>query len=75
MAILSACGFCSDLAKTNWESAIVTTLDDKILPYITNICKRDPRIGKVVTEEWLYHLGVPVEEVLELAEKSAFCWA
>ena len=41
--------FCSDVAKTNWESATVTTLDDKIIPYITNICKRDPRSGKVVT--------------------------
>ena len=41
--------FCSDIDKTNWESATVTTLDDKIIPYITNICKRDPRTGKVVT--------------------------
>ena len=41
--------FCSDVAKTNWESATVTTLDDKILPYIEAICKRDPRSGKVVT--------------------------
>ena len=41
--------FCSDVAKTNWESATVTTLDDKIIPYITNICKRDPKSGKVVT--------------------------
>ena len=29
--------------------ATVTKLDDKIIPYITNICKRDPRSGKVVT--------------------------
>ena len=115
--------FCSDIAKTNWESATVTTLDDKIIPYITDICKRDPRTGKVVTggivscqdsswllswtinrqgqfkdqdkdkvcvwvyglftdvpgdyikkpmkectgkeitEEWLYHLGVPVDQI------------
>lgn len=41
--------FCSDISKTNWESATVTTLDDKIIPYITNICKRDPRTGNVVT--------------------------
>ena len=41
--------FCSDVTKTNWESATVTTLDDRILPYITNICKRDPRSGQVVT--------------------------
>ena len=31
--------FCSDIEKTNWESATITTLDDKIIPYITNICK------------------------------------
>ena len=125
--------FCSDVSKTNWESATVTTLDDKIIPYITNICKRDPRTGKVVTggivscqdskwlmswtinrqgqfkeqdknqvcvwvyglftdvpgdyikkpmkdctgkeitEEWLYHLGVPVEDIENLAEHSAVC--
>ena len=41
--------FCSDVSKTNWESATVTTLDDEIIPYITAICKRDPRTGNVVT--------------------------
>ena len=41
--------FCSDIQKTNWESATITTLDDKIIPYITNICKRDPKTGHVVT--------------------------
>ena len=121
------------LQKTNWESATITTLDDKIIPYITNICKRDPRSGKVVTggivscqdskwllswtinrqgqfkdqdkekvcvwvyglftdvpgdyikkpmkectgkeitEEWLYHLGVPTDKIEELAENSAVC--
>ncbi len=125
--------FCSDVTKTNWESATVTTLDDRILPYITNICKRDPRSGQVVTggivsckdsswlmswtinrqgqfkeqepekvcvwvyglftdvpgdyvkkpmrectgkeitEEWLYHIGVPEAEIPELAEHSAVC--
>lgn len=125
--------FCSDTSKTNWESATITTLDEKILPYITDICKRDPRSGRVVTggivscqdsswlmswtinrqgqfkdqdkekvcvwvyglftdapgdyvkkpmrectgkeitEEWLYHLGVPVEQIPGLAEDSAVC--
>lgn len=125
--------FCSDISKTNWESATVTTLDDKIIPYITNICKRDPRSGKTVTggivtcrdsswlmswtinrqgqfknqdpnkvcvwvyglftdvdgdyikkpmrectgkeitEEWLYHLGVPTDQIEELATNSARC--
>ena len=29
--------------------------------------------GKEITEEWLYHLGVPAEEIPELAEHSAVC--
>ena len=29
--------------------------------------------GKEITEEWLYHLGVPVEEIPDLAENSAVC--
>ena len=123
--------FCGDPAKSNWESATVTTLDEKIIPYIEAICKRDPLSGGVVTggivsvrdsnwllswtinrqpqfrdqepgtvcvwlyglftavdgnyvkkpmrdctgreicQEWLYHLGVPEEQIEELAEKSA----
>ena len=123
--------FCMDPEDSNWVSATVNTLDEKILPYIKNICKRDPLSGKVVTggivtvtdsswllswtinrqpqyrnqpkgqvlvwlygmfsdklgdfvkksmrectgqeicEEWLYHLGVPVEEIPELAAHSA----
>ena len=125
--------FCSDISKTNWESATVTTLDDKIPPYIEKICKRDPFSGRVVTggivsvkdsnwlmswtinrqphfknqpkdqlvvwvyglftnvpgnyikkpmrectgkeitEEWLYHLGVPEDQIEELASNSANC--
>ena len=41
--------FCTDTKATNWESATVTTLDDRIPPYIEKICKRDPFSGKVVT--------------------------
>ena len=123
--------FCTDPEDSNWVSATVNTLDEKILPYIKKICKRDPLSGKVVTggivtvtdsswllswtinrqpqyrnqpkgqvlvwlygmfsdkpgdfvkksmrectgqeicEEWLYHLGVPVEEIPELAAHSA----
>ncbi len=123
--------FCSTPELSNWESATVTTLDDKILPYIEKICHRDPLSGGVVTggivsvedsnwllswtinrqpqfrdqkpgtvcvwvyslftdkpgnyvkktmrdctgkeicEEWLYHLGVPEEQIEELAENSA----
>lgn len=125
--------FCSDISKTNWESATVTTLDSKIPPYIEKICKRDPFSGRVVTggivsvkdsnwlmswtinrqphfkeqpkdqlvvwvyglftnkpgnyikkpmrectgkeitEEWLYHLGVPEDQIEELATNSARC--
>lgn len=123
--------FCYDPEQTNWMSATVTTLDQKIVPYIQNICKRDPFSGRVVTGgivtvkdsnwllswtfnrqpqfrsqpkgqlvgwiyglfsnvpgnfvkkpmrdctgkeicmEWLYHLGVPTEQIEELAENSA----
>ena len=41
--------FCGGPEKSNWESATVTTLDEKILPYIEAICKRDPLSGGVVT--------------------------
>ncbi len=123
--------FCSDAEKSNWMSATVTVLDDKIVPYIKKICHRDPYSGKVVTGgivtikdskwlmswtfnrqpqfinqpkdqlvgwiyglfsdvpgdyvkkpmrdctgkeicmEWLYHLGVPVDEIEELATYHA----
>lgn len=123
--------FCTDPEDSNWVSATVNTLDEKILPYIRNICKRDPLSGKVVTggivtvkdsswllswtinrqpqyrnqpkgqvlvwlygmfsdrpgdfikkpmrdctgmeicEEWLYHLGVPVDQIEDLAKNSA----
>jgi len=123
--------FCYDPEQTNWMSATVETLDQRIIPYITDICKRDPFSGKVVTGgivtvkdsswlmswtinrqpqfrdqpkdhclvwvyslftdkpgdfvkkpmrdctgkeicmEWLYHLGVPEEQIEDLAENSA----
>ena len=123
--------FCTDPEDSNWVSATVNTLDEKILPYIQKICKRDPLSGKVVTggivtvtdsnwllswtinrqpqyrnqpkgqvlvwlygmfsdrpgdfikksmrdctgmeicEEWLYHLGVPENQIEDLAKDSA----
>ena len=123
--------FCSNPEESNWMSATVTTLDDKIPPYIEKICKRNPFSGKVVTGgivtvkdsnwllswtfnrqpqfrsqpknqlcgwiyglfsdkpgnyikkpmrectgkeicmEWLYHLGVPTDQIEELATNSA----
>ncbi|MDK2813681.1 MAG: oleate hydratase [Clostridiales bacterium] len=41
--------FCSNPEQSNWMSATVTTLDDRIPPYVQKICKRDPFSGKVVT--------------------------
>lgn len=41
--------FCHDPEKSNWMSATVTTLDDKIPPYVQKICQRDPFSGQVVT--------------------------
>lgn len=123
--------FCYDPEKSNWMSATVTTLDDRIPPYVENICKRNPFSGGVVTGgivtvkdsnwllswtfnrqpqfrsqpdgqlvgwvyglfsdkpgnfikktmrectgkeicmEWLYHLGVPVDQIEDMAENSA----
>ena len=40
---------CYDPEQTNWMSATVETLDQRIIPYIKAICKRDPFTGKVVT--------------------------
>lgn len=123
--------FCTNPEDSNWVSATINTLDEKILPYIQKVCKRDPLSGGVVTggivtardsgwllswtinrqpqyhnqpkgqvlvwlygmfsdrpgdfikkamrnctgmeicEEWLYHLGVPEEQIEELAKNSA----
>lgn len=123
--------FGAHIPETKWESATVTTLDERIPKYIQKIAKRDPFSGKVVTggivtakdsswllswtvnrqphfkqqpkdqiviwvyalfvekpgdyvkkpmqdcsgeeitQEWLYHLGVPVEDIPELAAEGA----
>lgn len=41
--------FCSDFEATNWMSATIETKNDDIIQHIMNICKRDPRAGKVTT--------------------------
>ncbi len=41
--------FCSDPEECKWMGVTVNTLDEKILPYIKNVCKRDPLSGNVVT--------------------------
>ncbi|OQW89580.1 MAG: oleate hydratase [Rhodoferax ferrireducens] len=123
--------FGSHIPETKWESATVTTLDERLPKYIQKIAKRDPFSGKVVTggivtakdsswllswtvnrqphfkhqpkdqivvwvyalfveqpgdyvkkpmqdctgeeitQEWLYHLGVPVEDIPEMAATGA----
>ncbi|WP_116115942.1 oleate hydratase [Austwickia chelonae] len=125
--------YCNETHLTNWESASLTTLDDRIRPYLEKICRRDPLAGRVttggivsvrdsswmlswtinrqphfaaqpgdkivvwiyslftdrpgdyvkkpmrdctgeeITQEWLYHLGVPVEQIDDLAANSAIC--
>ena len=125
--------FCSSIDKTKWESATVTTLDERIPAYIEKICQRDPFSGRVVTggivtaedspwlmswtvnrqphfkkqpkdqivvwvyglfvdtpgayvkktmsectgeeitQEWLYQMGVPEDEIEELAAAGAKC--
>ncbi len=123
--------FGAHIPETKWESATVTTLDERIPKYIEKIAKRDPFSGKVVTggivtakdsswllswtvnrqphfkaqpkdqivvwfyalfvekpgdyvqkpmqdctgeeitQEWLYHMGVPVEDIPTLAAAGA----
>jgi oleate hydratase len=123
--------FGAHIAETKWESATVTTLDERIPKFIGKIAKRDPFSGKVVTggivtakdsawlmswtvnrqphfkaqpkdqivvwvyglfvekpgdyvnkpmqdctgeeitQEWLYHMGVPVGDIPQLAATGA----
>jgi len=125
--------FGSHIPESKWQSATITTLDERIPKYIQKICKRDPFSGRVVTggivtikdsswllswtvnrqphfkkqpdgqivvwlyslfvdvpgdfvkkpmqdctgeevtQEWLYHLGVPVEDIPHLASTGARC--
>ena len=41
--------FCNNIEETNWMSATVATSNEEIIQHIINICKRDPREGKVTT--------------------------
>lgn len=41
--------FCCNTEATNWMSATVETSNEDIIQHIMNICKRDPRAGKVTT--------------------------
>ena len=125
--------FCGNIPQSKWESATVTTLDERIPRHIQKVAKRDPFSGGVVTggivtardsawllswtvnrqphfkqqppdqlvvwlyslfvdrpgdfvrkpmqectgeeitQEWLYHLGVPVAEIPGMAADAARC--
>ena len=41
--------FCNHVDKTNLMSSTIEVSDDDIIKHIINICKRDPREGKVTT--------------------------
>ena len=41
--------FCSDTEATNWMSATVETSNEEIIQHIMQVCKRDPRRGRVTT--------------------------
>ena len=41
--------FCSNTDETNWMSATIEVSNEEIIKHIINICKRDPREGKVTT--------------------------
>jgi oleate hydratase len=41
--------FCSNVDATNWMSATIQTSNEEIIQHIINVCKRDPRTGKVTT--------------------------
>lgn len=123
--------FCGNVDLTNWMSVTIEVSDENIIKHIINICKRDPRKGKVTTggivtvkdstenwylswtinrqpqfksqnknsilvwvyalnttkpgnfiekaiktctgkeicEEWLYHIGIPTNEIEKYADK------
>ena len=73
--------FCGDIQKTNWESATITTLDDKIIPYIMNICQRDPKSGRVVTggivscqdSSWLLSWTINRQGQFKKQDKNKVC--
>lgn len=41
--------FCGNVEETNWMSATIATSDEEVIRHIMDICKRDPRAGKVTT--------------------------
>ncbi len=59
--------FCTNIPAANWTvSATITLTDDRAVPYIERICKRDPHSGTLVTSgpvtikdsNWLYGFSI-----------------
>ena len=73
--------FCSDIQKTNWESATVTTSDETIISQIRKICRRDPRSGRVVTggivscrdSSWLLSWTINRQGQFKAQDKDEIC--
>ncbi len=76
--------FCSDTEATNWMSATVETSNEDIIQHIMNICKRDPRAGKVTTggivtvkdsvNNWFYLGLLTVSHSLDLRIKIQYLY-
>ena len=73
--------FCSQPELTNWESATITTLDEKIPRYIQKICKRDPFSGRTVTggivtvkdSKWLMSWTLNRQQQFRAQPKDQLC--
>lgn len=59
--------FCENIPEANWViSGTITLTDDKVLPYIEKITKKDPKSGSIVTSgpvtikdsSWLYGFSI-----------------
>ena len=73
--------FCSQPELSNWESATITTLDEKIPRYIQKICKRDPFSGRTVTggivtvkdSKWLMSWTLNRQQQFRAQPKDQLC--
>ncbi len=59
--------FCENIPAANWVmSATITLTDDRVVPYIKRICKKDPHSGSIVSSgpvtikdsNWLYGFSI-----------------
>ncbi len=63
--------FCYDPEQSNWMSATVTTLDDKIPQYIQKICKRDPLLRPYRHRRHCDREGLQLADVLDTEPSAA----